>query len=119
MVLIELKEDSQWNTEMNSAGSKLVVVDFTASWCGPCRTIGPFFNELSSTFPGALFLKVDVDQCSGTAESQGVSAMPTFIFYRNKVKIDRLQGANQDKLREKVQLHYGTNVILLNKNIKI
>lgn len=52
-------------------------------------------------------MKVDVDKCQETAASQGVSAMPTFIFYRNKSKIDRLQGANVEALEAKIQQHIG------------
>lgn len=40
-----------------------MIVDFTATWCGPCRMIAPFFQELSEKYPGLVFLKVDVDQC--------------------------------------------------------
>ena len=40
-----------------------VVVDFTATWCGPCRMIGPVFEQLSTKFPSLLFFKVDVDAC--------------------------------------------------------
>lgn len=47
--------------------------------------IAPFFESLPSKFPNAIFLKVDVDKCAETAAAQGVSAMPTFIFYRNGV----------------------------------
>lgn len=56
------------------------------SRCGPCRTIAPLYDQLPSKYPRAIFLKVDVDKCSDTAAGQGVSAMPTFIFYRNRVK---------------------------------
>lgn len=52
-------------------------------------------------------MKVDVDKCQDTAASQGVSAMPTFIFYRNKSKIDRLQGANVEALEAKIAQHIG------------
>lgn len=54
--------------------------------CGPCQRIAPHFEQLPNKYPRAIFLKVDVDKCQDTAAAQGVSAMPTFFFYRNKVK---------------------------------
>lgn len=53
--------------------------------CGPCQRIAPHFERLPAKYPKAVFLKVDVDKCQDTAAAQGVSAMPTFIYYRNKV----------------------------------
>lgn len=100
-------EDSMFQTELASAGAKLVVVDFTATWCGPCKRIAPFFDELSTKYEKAVFLKVDVDQCQETAAANGVSAMPTFIFFRNKTKIDKIQGADNKALEEKIKQHYG------------
>jgi len=76
--------------------------------CGPCQRIAPFFEELARRYPRAVFLKVDVDHCQETAASNGVSAMPTFIFFRNKAKIDRLQGGNPEALEQKVKQHYGS-----------
>lgn len=105
--LVVIKDDGHFQAELVSAGPKLVVVDFTASWCGPCKRISPFFEELVAKYPKAVFLKVDVDECQETAASQGVSAMPTFIFFRNKTKIGRLQGADTAALEEKVKQHYG------------
>jgi len=77
--------------------------------CGPCQRIAPFFEELSRRYPRAVFLKVDVDQCPETAASNGVTAMPTFIFFRSKAKIDRLQGGNPEALEAKVKQHYGAD----------
>jgi thioredoxin len=96
-------EDSQFQIELGNAENKLVVVDFTASWCGPCQRIAPFFAEMAGKYARAVFLKVDVDQCPETASSQGVTAMPTFIFYRSRVKIGQVTGADQSALEAKIQ----------------
>lgn len=53
--------------------------------CGPCQGIAPHFEQFPKKYPQVIFLKVDVDKCQETAVSQGVKAMPTFVFYRNKV----------------------------------
>lgn len=69
--------------------------------------IAPVFDEFSTKYPNAVFLKVDVDKCGDTAAAQGVSAMPTFNFYRNRVKIGQCQGANSNALESKIQQFYG------------
>ncbi|XP_075224247.1 thioredoxin-like [Lycorma delicatula] len=107
MSLIRLiNDENHFQGELQSSGTKLVVVDFTASWCGPCQRIAPFFEELSRKYPKAVFLKVDVDKCGETAALQGVSAMPTFIFYRNKTRVDKIQGADPTSLESKIKQHY-------------
>uniref|UniRef100_A0A6P7GMQ4 Thioredoxin-like n=1 Tax=Diabrotica virgifera virgifera TaxID=50390 RepID=A0A6P7GMQ4_DIAVI len=80
-----ITDETHFQTELTNAATRLVVVDFTATWCGPCQRIAPIFQQLAAKYPKAVFLKVDVDQCQETAAAQGVSAMPTFIFYRNRV----------------------------------
>jgi len=102
-----IQDDAHFHTELASAGTKLVAVDFTASWCGPCKRISPFFDELSSKYTNAVFLKVDVDQCQETAAAHGVNAMPTFLLFRNKIKIDKMQGADNKALEELIKKHYG------------
>jgi len=103
-----MNNDSHFEAEMASSGTKLVVVDFTASWCGHCQRIAPVFEQLARKYPRAIFLKVDVDKCQETAASHEVSAMPTFIFYRNKTKVDRLKGADPTSLENKIQQYYGS-----------
>lgn len=73
-------------------------MDFTASWCGPCKMIGPYFEELSGKFPGVVFVKVDVDDLEDVAAECGISAMPTFHLYSNGVKVQELTGADKGKL---------------------
>jgi len=83
------------------------VVDFNATWCGPCKAIHPAFMAMSQKYPEALFLGVDVDRCQETAMAQGVNAMPTFILYRNMQKLDTVRGANAKDLEDKIRKHYG------------
>merc|ERR1712205_153546 len=79
-------------------GDKPVLVDFTASWCGPCKKIGPYFEELATKYPDVIFVKIDVDDLDDVAAECGISAMPTFQLYSNGVKVQEMTGADETKL---------------------
>uniref|UniRef100_A0A914X469 Peptide-N(4)-(N-acetyl-beta-glucosaminyl)asparagine amidase n=1 Tax=Plectus sambesii TaxID=2011161 RepID=A0A914X469_9BILA len=101
--LKHVNADGEFGVVLEQAGMKLVVVDFFATWCGPCQHIAPVFEQLANVYSDAVFVKVDVDRCQGTARSEGVTAMPTFGFYMNKKKVDSLRGANPTALYQKVE----------------
>ncbi len=84
---------------------KLVVVDFTATWCGPCQRIGPVFAELAEKFPQAYFVKVDVDENQETAMAFGVTAMPTFKIFRAFVEVGMIKGCDPDGLAALISEH--------------
>ena len=73
--------------ELNAAGDKLVVVDFFATWCPPCKMIAPRIEEWEAEMSNVKFLKVDVDEAEDVAAHYQISAMPTFIFIKNKQKV--------------------------------
>jgi len=84
-----------------------VIVDFTATWCGPCQRIKPFFEELEQKFPHVLFCKIDVDENTETAQKYEVSAMPTFMAFREEKEVGQIQGADPDALKKLVENHQG------------
>jgi len=79
------------------------VFDFHAEWCGPCKTISPKFEELSTSTEGVNFYSVDVDEQSDVAQECNITAMPTFMLFQNGAKVDSLRGALKDKLEALVQ----------------
>ncbi len=70
------------------------IVDFWASWCGPCRMIGPIFEELSSEYVGKVkFAKVNVDENPKTPANYGVRGIPTMIMFKGGKAVDQIVGA--------------------------
>lgn len=102
MPVTVIRDDAHYQTCMIGAGTKLVVVDFTATWCGPCQMIAPVFEQYSNKYPNVVFLKVDVDACNSIAMSNNISSMPTFIFFRARTQLARLSGANPQALEAKI-----------------
>lgn len=75
-----------------------VVVDFFATWCGPCVKIAPVYSDIATANPEVEFYKVDVDASPEIAEAEKISSMPTFKFYNNGVVIATISGANEQKI---------------------
>lgn len=73
--------------------NRVLVVDFYADWCGPCRMLSPTIEELASDFAGsAEIVKLNVDNVEGIAERYGVQSIPTVIFFKNGVEVERIIG---------------------------
>eukprot|EP00804_Cyclotella_cryptica_P016968 CCRYP_001914-RA/>CCRYP_001914-RA protein AED:0.03 eAED:0.03 QI:152/1/1/1/0.5/0.33/3/1189/105 len=98
-----IESEGEWMELMETSKEKLVVVDFTASWCGPCQMIAPKFEAMSKQYTNVVFVKVDVDAQERIAGMCGIRAMPTFQFYKNGQKVDELCGANEAGIRSKVE----------------
>lgn len=89
-----------------ASNDRLVVLDFTAVWCGPCKMIGPVFEAIAaSSGDRAVFCKVDGDRNRELVTLYGVTGFPTFVFLRRGVELDRCVGADEGKLRSLVDRH--------------
>eukprot|EP00277_Geminigera_cryophila_P012559 CAMPEP_0179453064 /NCGR_PEP_ID=MMETSP0799-20121207/36834_1 /TAXON_ID=46947 /ORGANISM="Geminigera cryophila, Strain CCMP2564" /LENGTH=136 /DNA_ID=CAMNT_0021249381 /DNA_START=58 /DNA_END=465 /DNA_ORIENTATION=- len=83
----------------------LVVVDFTATWCGPCKAIAPTLEALADEYTHVTFVKVDVDDNNETAAACNVKSMPTFQFFKKGSLIHTVSGADANALRAAVAEH--------------
>lgn len=80
------------------ASGDLVLLYFTASWCGPCKKIYPYLADLSSRYVQISFIKVDVDELEEAAAEYRINAMPTFVLLHKGKEVERLQGADEVSL---------------------
>jgi len=83
------------------AKNKVVVVDFWAEWCGPCRMVGPVIEELASEYDGkAVIGKMNVDENDEVPVEYGIRNIPTILFFKNGELVDKQVGATSKALLE-------------------
>jgi thioredoxin 1 len=92
---------------LKESEGKLIVVDFSASWCMPCKMIAPMFDEMANSdeYKDIIFVKIDVDENPETSEKYQIMSMPTFLFIKNYEVVDRFSGASVEKLKETIEVH--------------
>ncbi len=84
---------STWDSEVLNAGD-LVMVDFWAVWCGPCRMVAPTVEELAKEYTGKLkVVKLNTDDNPDVASKYKIMGIPTLMFFRNGEKVEQLVGA--------------------------
>ncbi|RDY23761.1 thioredoxin [Romboutsia maritimum] len=97
---------SQFRSDVeNSSG--VVVVDFFATWCGPCKMLAPVFEELGEEMEEeAKFVKIDIDQSLEIAQKFRVSTVPTMMIFKDGKPVDTMIGfMPKEKIKDKVQSH--------------
>jgi thioredoxin 1 len=90
MPTLELTRD---NFETTIAGNDTVLVDFWASWCGPCRRFGPIFEKAADEHPDIVFGKVDTESQQELAGAFGISSIPTLMVFRDQIVLYSRPGA--------------------------
>lgn len=90
------------NFESLKNGEKPLVVDFWATWCGPCRAIAPYIEELAREYDGKIVVgKCDVEENDDIVMEFGVRNIPTILFFKNGEVVDRLVGGQSKSAIQK------------------
>jgi thioredoxin 1 len=96
MLVVDVGSPSEMDTVLSSAGDALVVVDYSTTWCGPCKIVAPLYEEMSERYDDVVFVKVMGDATPETAElmkREGIRAVPAFHFWKDNKKVHDFTGA--------------------------
>jgi len=104
MPLVEISQTNVFQAAVQSTRN-LIVVDFFAPWCGPCRALSPTFTDIANRFPNVLVIKANVDVLTDIAAQYDVSRLPTVVYIRNGREIDRVIGSDRGAIAAKVIAH--------------
>ncbi|MCR8744805.1 thioredoxin [Romboutsia lituseburensis] len=104
--MVRVMNDEEFNSKIEN-GSGIAVVDFFATWCGPCKMLAPVFEEAANEVESkANFVKIDIDQSMELARKYSVSTVPTIMIFKDGKPVETLVGfMPKEKLMEKVNIH--------------
>mmetsp|Transcript_20863 Transcript_20863/g.34484 ORF Transcript_20863/g.34484 Transcript_20863/m.34484 type:complete len:151 (+) Transcript_20863:108-560(+) len=108
MSVVDIDSEAAFDKTIQSAAGALVVVDYSTTWCGPCKVIAPKFDELSDKYPDAVFLKVIGDaspDASKLMKREGVRSVPSFHYFVGGEKVDVVNGANAEAIEAAITKH--------------
>ena len=104
MSVINIQNISAFKKLSADNPNKIIVVDLSAKWCGPCKRIAPayhkFATESKTTMSNIIFCKTDIDDCEGLVKLFSVSMVPTFGFAKNGKMINKVGGANLNEVMQ-------------------
>lgn len=94
----EVSSKQEFDAAVSSDG--LVVVDFFATWCGPCKMLAPMLDKFDAEYTNVTFIKVDVEKVGEAAQEYSVTSMPTIIFFKGGKEIQKVIGVNPGALKQ-------------------
>lgn len=95
--MAEIKHlDTEGFNQVVVDGKKLVLVDFYATWCGPCKMLSPILEQVADELGDSIqIVKMDIDECMELAQEYGIMSVPTMILFENGAEIQRAVGFRQ------------------------
>jgi thioredoxin 1 len=102
MTVIEIKTEIGFAEVLKSTG--LVVVDFYASWCQPCKVLHKTLEEMARMYPTVRFYRLNVDVLPKICNKYNISKLPTLIFFRNQ-PVDRIEGLDVERITRALKKH--------------
>ncbi|KAK1425805.1 hypothetical protein QVD17_21166 [Tagetes erecta] len=105
--VLSVHSSDNWNTlfQNSRSSNKLMVIDFSADWCGPCKFIEPTVHDFADEFSDVDFIKIDVDELPDVAKDFDVKAMPTFVLVKKGKERERIVGVKKDDLHRMIEKH--------------
>ncbi|KFK41408.1 hypothetical protein AALP_AA2G127000 [Arabis alpina] len=102
--VVEIKNKNQWKSRLNALKdtNKLLVIEFTAKWCGPCKSLEPKLEELAAKYTDVEFVKVDVDVLMSLWMEYKLHTLPGIVFMKRGQEVDRVVGVKFDELERKL-----------------
>jgi thioredoxin 1 len=108
MLVVEVSSTTEMDTVLRAAGDSLVVVDYSTTWCGPCKVIAPLYEEMSERFTDVVFVKVMGDATPESGElmkREGIRAVPAFHFWKTGNRVLDFTGAKAKAIEEGILEH--------------
>ncbi|KAK2428699.1 hypothetical protein P8452_42632 [Trifolium repens] len=104
-LILTFHSTAKWKAhfEASKETNKLMVIDFTATWCGPCKYMEPIIKELAAKYKDVEFIKIDVDELMDVASAFQVQAMPTFILVKKGKVVEKVVGAKKEQLQKLIE----------------
>ncbi len=103
-MVFEVKSLNEYKKILN--GTKFVVTNLGASWCGPCRRFSPTFEKLNQETLGVVFVHVDVDEQKEIAKLEGSRSVPHFVLYKGGRRVASFTGARESELKRAMREHF-------------
>lgn len=106
MLVLDAGSKADVDSILAEAEDALVVIDYSTTWCGPCKVFAPVFQELSEAYTDVVFVKVEGDASKEASElmnDQGIRAVPAFHFWKGKERVKTFTGARREEIESTIK----------------